>query len=85
MNISLPEKLKPSARADQDRQKLKNLLLDGAATAPIGIADEAYFDGLRVWALNRPAGDSQAQEQIAITECGDKYWTSYGPVLLFLA
>lgn len=34
-------------RADQDRQKLRNLLLDGAASSVEGPADEAYFVGLR--------------------------------------
>jgi antitoxin ParD1/3/4 len=34
-------------RADQDRQKLRNLLLDGAASPAEGAVDEAYFAGLR--------------------------------------
>lgn len=34
-------------RKDQDRQKLRRLLLDGAPTAPTEPVDEAYFDGLR--------------------------------------
>ena len=34
-------------RADQDRQKLRDLLLDGAASPAEGVADEAYFAGLR--------------------------------------
>jgi antitoxin ParD1/3/4 len=34
-------------RADQDRQKLRNLLLDGAASPADGAADDAYFTGLR--------------------------------------
>ena len=34
-------------RADQDRQRLRELLLDGAASPPGAIADDAYFDGLR--------------------------------------
>jgi antitoxin ParD1/3/4 len=34
-------------RADQDRQKLRNLLLDGAASPAEGAADEPYFAGLR--------------------------------------
>lgn len=34
-------------RADQDRQKLRNLLLDGAASPAEGIADETYFSDLR--------------------------------------
>jgi antitoxin ParD1/3/4 len=34
-------------RADQDRQKLRTMLLDGAASSAAGPADEAYFAGLR--------------------------------------
>lgn len=34
-------------RRDQDRQRLRGLLLAGAETAPAGVADEDYFEGLR--------------------------------------
>jgi len=34
-------------REDQDRQRLRALLLDGAASLPVAPADTAYFDGLR--------------------------------------
>lgn len=34
-------------RADQDRQRLRDLLLDGAASPATADADEAYFTGLR--------------------------------------
>ena len=34
-------------RKDQDRQHLRTLLLEGAASAPGTIADEGYFDELR--------------------------------------
>jgi antitoxin ParD1/3/4 len=34
-------------RKDQERQHLRGLLLDGAASAPTSPADEGYFDGLR--------------------------------------
>ena len=34
-------------RKDQDIQKLRGLLLDGAASAPTAPADETYFAGLR--------------------------------------
>jgi antitoxin ParD1/3/4 len=34
-------------RKDQDRQRLRDLLLDGAASRPGRAADDAYFDGLR--------------------------------------
>jgi len=34
-------------RKDRDRQHLRGLLLDGAASPPASPADAAYFDGLR--------------------------------------
>ena len=34
-------------RKDQERQRLRGLLLEGAASAPAGPADAAYFEGLR--------------------------------------
>lgn len=34
-------------RKDQDRQNLRRLLLDGAASAPTEPVDETYFDRLR--------------------------------------
>ncbi len=34
-------------RKDQDRQKVRALLLDGAASAPGAPANDAYFDKLR--------------------------------------
>lgn len=34
-------------RMDQDRQKLRSLLLAGAASAPTTPADSSYFDSLR--------------------------------------
>ncbi|KPF78686.1 type II toxin-antitoxin system ParD family antitoxin [Novosphingobium sp. AAP93] len=34
-------------RKDQDIQKLRGLLLEGAASAPTAPADETYFAGLR--------------------------------------
>lgn len=34
-------------RKDQERQHLRGLLLEGAASAPAGPADTAYFEGLR--------------------------------------
>nr|SPS06240.1 conserved protein of unknown function [Candidatus Nitrotoga fabula] len=34
-------------RKDQDRLRLRELLLAGAATAPTAPADGAYFEGLR--------------------------------------
>ena len=34
-------------RKDQDRQRLRNLLLDGAESSPGALADRAYFEALR--------------------------------------
>ncbi|WP_341534754.1 type II toxin-antitoxin system ParD family antitoxin [Candidatus Thiosymbion oneisti] len=34
-------------RRDQDRQRLRTLLLDGAGSDPAVPADKAYFDALR--------------------------------------
>lgn len=34
-------------RKDQERTRLRDLLLEGAASQPIGAADRKYFDGLR--------------------------------------
>jgi antitoxin ParD1/3/4 len=34
-------------RRDQYRQQLRNLLLEGAHSAPAGPADASYFDALR--------------------------------------
>lgn len=40
-------------RKDQDRMQMRNLLLQGVASAPAGEADSAYFDGLRKLASKR--------------------------------
>ena len=34
-------------RKDQERQHLRGLLLEGAASAPTEPADDSYFEGLR--------------------------------------
>ena len=34
-------------RKDQERERLRGLLLDGAASAPTAPGDDAYFDMLR--------------------------------------
>ena len=34
-------------RKDQERTRLRSLLLEGAATEPAGAADRTYFDNLR--------------------------------------
>jgi antitoxin ParD1/3/4 len=38
-------------RREQDKQKLRNLLLEGAASPPAGPADDAWFEGLRQHAV----------------------------------
>ena len=43
-------------RKDQDRMRLRNLLLDGAGSAPAIQADGAYFDGLRNQVRRRGRG-----------------------------
>jgi antitoxin ParD1/3/4 len=40
---------------DQEVQKLRDLLLEGAASAPSAPADEAYFAGLRAKVTQHPA------------------------------
>ena len=44
---SASEYVRELIRRDQDRQHLRSLLLDGAASPPGPVADEAYFDDLR--------------------------------------
>ena len=43
-------------RMDQDRQRLRNLLLEGGASAPSPPVDEAYFQGLRERVARKTAG-----------------------------
>jgi len=42
-------------RRDQDRQRLRSLLLEGGSSNLAGDADEAYFAGLRERARTRKA------------------------------
>ena len=41
------EDVRELIRADRDRQRLRALLLDGAASGAAGPADQTYFDALR--------------------------------------
>ena len=41
------EYIRALIRADLERESLRKLLLDGAASPATGAADEAYFGGLR--------------------------------------
>lgn len=50
------EYIRELIRRDQDRQRLKTLLLDGASSPSAGLADEAYFDELRARVRSRKAG-----------------------------
>lgn len=41
-------------RKDQDRQRLRGMLLDGAGSPPGSEADTRYFDALRARVTKRP-------------------------------
>lgn len=41
------EYVRPLIRKDRDRQRLRDLLLEGAASEPISSVDEGYFERLR--------------------------------------
>jgi antitoxin ParD1/3/4 len=43
-------------RRDRDRQQLRALLIEGAASESAGVADQGYFDGLRRRARGGKAG-----------------------------
>ncbi len=44
---SVSEYVRELIRKERDRSLLRNLLLEGAGSAPAGLADASYFDGLR--------------------------------------
>ena len=44
---SSSEYVREPIRQDRDRQRLRALLLEGAASPPAGMADADYFDRLR--------------------------------------
>ncbi len=44
---STSEYVRDLIRRDQDRERLRGLLLDGAASPPGPIADDSYFGSLR--------------------------------------
>ena len=46
-------------RKDQDRQRLRDLLLQGAGSAPGPVADRAYLDELRARARSVPRHEPQ--------------------------
>lgn len=49
------EYIRELIRKDQNRQNLRQLLLDGGASVPTEAVDNAYFDGLRDRIRGRPA------------------------------
>jgi antitoxin ParD1/3/4 len=44
------EYIRELIRKDQDLQRLRQMLLEGAASGQVGEADDAYFDSLRALA-----------------------------------
>lgn len=44
---STSEYVRDLIRRDRDRQRLRHLLLDGAASSPGPIADDSYFESVR--------------------------------------
>ena len=44
---STSEYVRDLIRRDQDRERLRTLLVDGAASSPGPIADDSYFESLR--------------------------------------
>ena len=53
---SSSEYLRELIRKDQERQHLRGLLLEGAASSPASPADEPWFDSLRKRVRQRHAG-----------------------------
>ena len=49
------EYIRDLIRREQDREKLRGLLLEGAASPVAGVADKAYFDALRAGIRERAA------------------------------
>ena len=48
-------------RKEQDRQRLRALLIDGASSTPGPTADGAYFDGLRASVRRRARSERSAR------------------------
>ena len=53
---SASEYVRELIRRERDRQNLRELLLEGAASPPAGMADAAYFDRLRHRVRNAGSG-----------------------------
>ena len=45
--VSSSEYIRDLIRKEQDRQKLRHLIMEGVNSPPAGIADEEYFERLR--------------------------------------
>lgn len=56
------EYLRELIRKDQDRQRLRDLLLQGAGSASGPVADRAYIEGLRV-RVSRPADQEGSRSE----------------------
>ena len=52
---TVSEYVRELIRKDQERIRLRSLLLNGATSAPGGVADAAYFEGLRDYVRRRTA------------------------------
>ena len=50
-------------RKDQDRQRLRDLLLQGAGSAPGPVADRAYVEGLRARVRRHADRDGSGSER----------------------
>lgn len=50
-------------RMEQERQRLRDLLLEGAVSAPSMPADDAYFDRLRDGARQQNRGNGKMRER----------------------
>jgi antitoxin ParD1/3/4 len=50
-------------RREQERQHLRSLILEGMAAPRVGVADEAYFQGLRDHVAAKAAAKKAAQQR----------------------
>jgi antitoxin ParD1/3/4 len=57
------EYIRELIRKDQDRQRLRGLLTDGASSAPAGPADASYIKGLRALARKTSAARSSSRSK----------------------
>jgi antitoxin ParD1/3/4 len=53
---TVSEYVRELIRKDQERTRLREVLLEGAASGPGGPADEGYFEGLRDYVRRHPKG-----------------------------